>query len=85
MICLGIEGTAEKCGIGIVDSDGNILATCGCQLYPEVGGIHPREAANFHAEHIVPLIREALEESNLSINDIDLVSFAKGAGLGAAL
>ena len=85
MICLGIEGTAEKCGIGIVDSDGNILATCGCQLYPEVGGIHPREAANFHAEHIVPLIREALEESNLSINDIDLVSFAKGPGLGPAL
>lgn len=85
MICLGIEGTAEKTGIGIVDSDGNILATCGDQLYPEVGGIHPREAANFHAEHIVPLIRDALDESNLSLNDIDLVSFAKGPGLGPAL
>ncbi|OED30811.1 bifunctional N(6)-L-threonylcarbamoyladenine synthase/serine/threonine protein kinase [Methanosphaera sp. WGK6] len=85
MICLGIEGTAEKTGIGIVDSEGNILATCGDQLYPETGGIHPREAANFHAEHIVPLINDALEESNLSINDIDLVSFAKGPGLGPAL
>ena len=85
MICLGIEGTAEKTGIGIVDSDGNILATCGDQLYPEVGGIHPREAANFHAEHIVPLIRDALNESNLTLNDIDLVSFAKGPGLGPAL
>lgn len=85
MICLGIEGTAEKTGIGIVDSDGNILATCGDQLYPEVGGIHPREAANFHAEHIVPLIKDALNESNLSLNDIDLVSFSKGPGLGPAL
>lgn len=85
MICLGIEGTAEKTGIGIVDSDGNILATCGDQLYPEVGGIHPREAANFHAEHIVPLIKDALAESNLTLNDIDLVSFAKGPGLGPAL
>ncbi len=85
VICLGIEGTAEKTGIGIVDSDGNILATCGDQLYPEVGGIHPREAANFHAEHIVPLIRDALNESNLTLNDIDLVSFAKGPGLGPAL
>lgn len=85
MICLGIEGTAEKTGIGIVDSDGNILATCGDQLYPEVGGIHPREAANFHAEHIVPLIKDALDESNLSLSDIDLVSFAKGPGLGPAL
>ncbi len=85
MICLGIEGTAEKTGIGIVDSDGNILATCGDQLYPEVGGIHPRDAANFHAEHIVPLIKDALSESKLSLNDIDLVSFAKGPGLGPAL
>lgn len=85
MICLGIEGTAEKTGIGIVDSEGNILATCGDQLYPEVGGIHPREAANFHAEHIVPLIKDALIESNLTLNDIDLVSFSKGPGLGPAL
>ena len=85
MICLGIEGTAEKTGIGIVDSDGNILATCGDQLYPEVGGIHPRDAANFHAEHIVPLIRDALAESNLSLDDIDLISFSKGPGLGPAL
>ncbi|MCD7782002.1 MAG: bifunctional N(6)-L-threonylcarbamoyladenine synthase/serine/threonine protein kinase [Methanosphaera sp.] len=85
MICLGIEGTAEKTGIGIVDSEGNILATCGDQLYPEVGGIHPREAANFHVEHIVPLIRDALDESNLELTDIDLVSFAKGPGLGPAL
>ncbi|RAP53744.1 MAG: Kae1-associated kinase Bud32 [Methanosphaera sp. rholeuAM130] len=85
MICLGIEGTAEKTGIGIVDSDGNILATCGDQLYPEVGGIHPRDAANFHAEHIVPLIKDALLESNLSLDDIDLISFSKGPGLGPAL
>lgn len=85
MICLGIEGTAEKTGIGIVDSDGNILATCGDQLYPEVGGIHPRDAAEFHAQHIVPLIHEALDESNLTLDDIDLISFAKGPGLGPAL
>lgn len=85
MICLGIEGTAEKTGIGIVTSEGEILATCGDQLYPEEGGIHPREAANFHAEHIVPLIKEALNQSNLTFNDIDLISFSKGPGLGPGL
>ncbi|MDO5851961.1 MAG: bifunctional N(6)-L-threonylcarbamoyladenine synthase/serine/threonine protein kinase [Methanobacteriaceae archaeon] len=85
MICLGIEGTAEKCGIGIVNSNGDILATCGSQLYPEVGGIHPREAAVFHAEHIVPLINDALDEASLSLNDLDLISFSKGPGLGPCL
>ena len=85
MICLGIEGTAEKTGIGIVTSEGEILATCGDQLYPEVGGIHPREAANFHAEHLVPLMKDALNESNLTFKDIDLISFSKGPGLGPGL
>lgn len=85
MICLGIEGTAEKTGIGIVDDDRKILASCGEQLYPEKGGIHPREAAEHHAEFIPKLIIKALEESNLSLKDIDLISYSKGPGLGPAL
>ena len=52
MISLGIEGTAEKTGVGIVDSDGNVLAIAGEQLYPKEGGIHPREAAEHHAKWI---------------------------------
>ena len=85
MICLGIEGTAEKTGVGIVDSDGNILAMAGKQLFPEEGGIHPRIAAEHHAEWIPKLIPQAIEESGLSYNDIDLISFSQGPGLGPAL
>jgi len=85
LISLGIEGTAEKTGVGIVDSDGNILAICGNQLYPEKGGIHPREAAEHHAKWIPKLITQALNEANLNFDDIDLVSFSQGPGLGPAL
>lgn len=85
MICIGIEGTAEKTGVGIVDSEGNILASQGKQLIPEIGGIHPREAAEHHAASIVPLIKDALSEANLDINEIDLVAFSRGPGLGPAL
>ncbi len=85
MISLGIEGTAEKTGVGIVDSEGNILAMAGEQLYPEEGGIHPRIAAEHHAEWIPKLIPEAIEESGLSYDDIDLISFSQGPGLGPAL
>ena len=82
---MGIEGTAEKTGVGIVDSDGNILAMAGKQLFPEEGGIHPRIAAEHHAEWIPKLIPQAIEESGLSYNDIDLISFSQGPGLGPAL
>lgn len=85
MICIGIEGTAEKTGVGIVDSEGNILASVGKALIPEKGGIHPREAAEHHASAIVPLIHAALKESSLALEDIDLVAFSRGPGLGPAL
>jgi len=85
LISLGIEGTAEKTGVGIVDSDGNILAMAGKQLFPEEGGIHPRIAAEHHAEWIPKLIPQAIEESGISYDDIDLISFSQGPGLGPAL
>lgn len=85
MICIGIEGTAEKTGVGIVDSEGRILASAGKALIPESGGIHPREAAEHHANAIVPLIKDALNESGLNLKDLDLVAFSRGPGLGPAL
>lgn len=85
MISLGIEGTAEKTGVGIVDSDGNILAMAGKQLFPEEGGIHPRLAAEHHAEWIPKLIPQAIDQAGISYDDIDLISFSQGPGLGPAL
>ena len=73
LISLGIEGTAEKTGVGIVDSNGNILAMAGNQLFPEEGGIHPRMAAEHHAEWIPKLISQAIDESGLSYDDIYLI------------
>ena len=85
MISLGIEGTAEKTGVGIVDDEGNILGMAGKQLFPEKGGIHPRIAAEHHANWIPQLIPQAVEEAGISYDDIDLISFSQGPGLGPAL
>jgi N6-L-threonylcarbamoyladenine synthase/N6-L-threonylcarbamoyladenine synthase/protein kinase Bud32 len=85
MIALGIEGTAHTCGVGIVDEHGNILANEIKMYRPETGGIHPREAANHHAEHVVPMILKAVEGANIGMEDIDLVTFSQGPGLGPCL
>jgi len=85
MICLGIEGTAEKTGVGIVDSEGNILSSVGNQLFPEEGGIHPREAAEHHGKWIPKLIIEACDKAKIDLKDIDLIAFSKGPGLGPGL
>lgn len=85
MLALGLEGTAHTLGIGIVDHRGKILANRIKMYKPAKGGIHPREAANHHAEHMVPLMRDALEDAGLKWNEIDLVVFSQGPGLGPCL
>jgi N6-L-threonylcarbamoyladenine synthase len=85
MIALGIEGTAHTVGVGIVDDAGNVLANEMKMYKPETGGIHPREAANHHAENVVPMVRKALATAGLSMHDVDLVTFSQGPGLGPCL
>lgn len=85
MLCLGIEGTAHTIGIGIVDSNCNILTNVSKMFKPKEGGIHPREAANYHAQQLPSLIKEAISKSNLDFSDIDLIAFSQGPGLGPCL
>jgi N6-L-threonylcarbamoyladenine synthase/N6-L-threonylcarbamoyladenine synthase/protein kinase Bud32 len=88
MICLGIEGTAHSIGVGIIkDVNGNcrILSNLIKTYKPDKGGIHPREAANHHATYIADLISESVQKAGVDFDDIDLVSFSQGPGLGPCL
>ncbi len=84
-IILGIEGTAHTLGIGIITSDGEVLANLRSMIKPEKGGIHPREAANHHADKAPDMLREAMEVAGIKADDISLVSFSQGPGLGPCL
>jgi len=85
MIALGIEGTAHTVGVGIMDGGANVLANEIKMYRPETGGIHPREAANHHAENVVPLVQKALSAAGLKAKELDLVTFSQGPGLGPCL
>lgn len=85
MITLGIEGTAHTLGVGIVDSDGRVLANELDMFKPAEGGLHPREVANHHADIVSNVMSEALTKAGLSPSDVDLVSFSMGPGLGPCL
>ncbi|MEM2192166.1 MAG: KEOPS complex N(6)-L-threonylcarbamoyladenine synthase Kae1, partial [Candidatus Hadarchaeales archaeon] len=85
MLCLGIEGTAHTFGVGIVESGGKILANSVKTYIPQKGGIHPREAARFHAAHAREVLDHALKTAGVKLRDIDLVAFSQGPGLGPVL
>ncbi|BAA31114.1 KEOPS complex N(6)-L-threonylcarbamoyladenine synthase Kae1 [Pyrococcus horikoshii] len=84
MLALGIEGTAHTLGIGIV-SEKKVLANVFDTLTTEKGGIHPKEAAEHHARLMKPLLKKALEKAGISMDDIDVIAFSQGPGLGPAL
>ncbi len=85
MLCLGIEGTAHTVGVGIVDDRARVLANAYDMVRPEKGGIHPREAANHHAELVVPMIRQSADAAGVNLGDLDVVAFSQGPGLGPCL
>lgn len=86
MISIGIECSADKLGIGIVDLNGNVLANIRKTYKPPHGsGIHPREASEFHSNNMSQAIDEAFKQASIKPREIDLVSFTKGPGLGPCL
>jgi N6-L-threonylcarbamoyladenine synthase len=45
----------------------------------------PKETAKHHREHILPLLKESLAEAKIKPEDIDVVCYTKGPGMGAPL
>ncbi len=85
MICLGIESTAHTFGVGIVTDKKKVLANVKDSYTTKTGGIIPAAAADHHVEVFEPVIRKALEEANLKLKDIDLISFSQSPGIGHTL
>lgn len=85
MISLGIEGSANKVGVGIVDGS-NVLANVRATFVPKLGhGFEPSETAEHHRKHIVDLIKQALATAKLSPFHIDIICFTKGPGMAVPL
>jgi N6-L-threonylcarbamoyladenine synthase/protein kinase Bud32 len=83
--CLGIESTADDFGVGILSFDGRVLANVISAYVPETGGIHPREAARHHAQVAGKVLKEAFEKAGIKPEEIGVVAFSQGPGLGPCL
>jgi N6-L-threonylcarbamoyladenine synthase len=86
MLCLGIESTAHTFGCSIVDSNGRVLSD-ERDVYkaPEGSGIHPREASRHHMEASSAVLQQSLRSAGVSMEDIDIVGYSAGPGLGPCL
>ncbi|XP_017475784.1 PREDICTED: probable tRNA N6-adenosine threonylcarbamoyltransferase [Rhagoletis zephyria] len=86
MVCaLGIEGSANKIGVGII-RDGEVLANVRrTYVTPPGEGFLPKETAQHHREVILQLIKSAMKEASLEPKELDVICYTKGPGMAPPL
>ncbi len=55
------------------------------KIHAEYGGVVPELASRDHVRKVTPLVRQVMEESGSTKDDIDGIAFTKGPGLMGAL
>jgi len=89
MVALGIEGSANKVGVGVLlYSEGSYTILSNPRktfITPAGQGFLPRETSWHHQTHITAIIRTALSEAGLQTADVDVICFTKGPGMGGPL
>ena len=85
---LGIESSCDETAAAVVADGRQILSNVVASqinLHAKYGGVVPELASREHLRQIVPVVREALEQAGLSLNDLDAVAVTRGPGLIGSL
>jgi len=85
---LGIETSCDETASAVV-ADGKVVKSSvvasQTKLHEKYGGVVPEIASRAHIEKIYPVIQEAMEQANVSRDEIDAVAIANQPGLTIAL
>uniref|UniRef100_A0A8C9HEN6 N(6)-L-threonylcarbamoyladenine synthase n=1 Tax=Piliocolobus tephrosceles TaxID=591936 RepID=A0A8C9HEN6_9PRIM len=83
---LGIEGSANKLGVSIINNEKKILINMRRTYISEIGcGFIPREISSHHKHYLIDMIYDCLKKVKIKITDISLICYTKGPGIGSAL
>ena len=88
IIVLGIESSCDETSCAIVKNGREVLSNVintQIKIHERFGGVVPEIASRNHVENISSVVKQALNEANVSFNDIDVVACTYGPGLVGAL
>lgn len=91
MIGIGMEGSANKVAIGIMlhpedGSEPKVLANVRHTYNAPPGqGFLPKDTARHHRAWVVQLVKDAMKEAKVTVDDVDCICFTQGPGMGAPL
>jgi N6-L-threonylcarbamoyladenine synthase len=87
-VILAIETSCDETAAALVTDDGHVRASVvssQAELHARYGGVVPEIASRRHLELISPVVREALAEARVSLDDVERVAVTQGPGLIGAL
>lgn len=88
IITLAIETSCDETSIAILENGRNLLAniiSTQIPIHQNYGGVVPEIASRKHIVNIMPVLKEALDEAKITLNDIDQIAVTYGPGLVGAL
>ena len=88
MKVLGIESSCDETACAIVEDGHNILSNVVATQIPFhqiYKGVVPEIASRKHAEWILPVVRQALEQANMNLDQVDAIAATNRPGLMGSL
>jgi N6-L-threonylcarbamoyladenine synthase len=87
MLTLGIETSCDETAAAVLRDEKVLSSIVSSQtdIHKKYGGVVPELASREHLRNLMPVIREALADASVTLNDIDLVAVTCAPGLIGAL
>jgi len=85
---LGIESSCDETAAAVVADGREILSSVVASqidIHRKYGGVVPELASREHLRQIVPVVREAMEQSGLVFGELDAIGVTQGPGLVGSL
>jgi N6-L-threonylcarbamoyladenine synthase len=88
MKILGVETSCDETAVAVIE-DGrkihsNVVASQ-AEIHARYGGIVPEIASRQHLLTFVPVVRQALEDADIELGDLDGIAVTHGPGLAGSL
>ena len=85
---LGIESSCDETAAAVVADGRDILSSIVASqvdVHRKYGGVVPELASREHLRQIVPVVREALAQAGMKLEEVDAIGVTQGPGLVGAL
>ena len=87
-LILGIESSCDETSVAVVKNGREVLSNVintQISIHELYGGVVPEIASRNHVENISPVMKEAIKQANIKLDDIDGIACTYGPGLVGAL